>query len=105
MYYSVFLPLASFASLAFAGVVAPHYNTTRNDGIHLAVSAASNCASKKINFATVNVTSNVNAGLSDLRKYTTFVTFGDSYTTVGVTDGSAPLPPVLTPPSPKAGGR
>ncbi|KAG9037198.1 hypothetical protein FRB95_006451 [Tulasnella sp. JGI-2019a] len=102
MYYTLLFSLASFTSLAVAQTTT---NTTRNDGIHLAISAASNCATKNINFSTVNVTSNVNAGLLALTGYTTFVTFGDSYTTVGVRDGSTPAPAVLIPPSPKAGGR
>lgn len=76
-----------------------------NDGIHLAVTPASNCAPKNINFATATVTSNVNAGLLDIHQYTNIVTFGDSYTTVGVTDGSTPAAPVVIPPNPKAGGR
>lgn len=83
----------------------PPYSPTRNDGIHLAVSAASNCASRHIDFATVNVTSNVNAGLKDLHEYSTIVTFGDSYTTDGMFNGSKPAPPVVIPPNPKAGGR
>lgn len=83
----------------------PPYSPTRNDGIHLAVSAASNCASPHIDFATVNVTSNVNAGLKDFHEYKTIVTFGDSYTTDGVRNGSKPAPPIVIPPNPKAGGR
>lgn len=78
---------------------------TYNDGIHLAVTPASNCARKHVDFSAVNVTSNVNAGLLNLREYKTIVTFGDSYTTAGVTDGSTPAPPVVIPPNPKAGGR
>lgn len=83
----------------------PPYSPSRNDGIHLAVSAASNCASRHIDFATVNVTSNVNAGLKDFHEYSTIVTFGDSYTSAGETNGSTPAPPVVIPPNPRAGGR
>ncbi|KAG9006004.1 hypothetical protein FRB93_009105 [Tulasnella sp. JGI-2019a] len=102
MHYTLLFSLASFTSLVVAQNTT---NTTRNDGIHLAISASSNCANKKIDFSTVNVTSDVNAGLLNLHEYTTIVTFGDSYTTVGVTDGSTPAPAVIVPPSPKAGGR
>lgn len=94
---------------AVSGFAVPHRgppaNSTRNDGIHLAITPASNCAARKINFSTVNVTSNVNAGLGSLSHYTNIVTFGDSYTTDGKADGSTPEPPVVIPPNPKAGGR
>lgn len=92
--------LAVLVSAVFA-ISKPVYN----DGIHLAVTPASNCARKHVDFSAVNVTSNVNAGLWDLHEYKTIVTFGDSYTTAGVTDGSTPAPPVVIPPNPKAGGR
>lgn len=76
-----------------------------NDGIQLAISAGSNCAPAGINFATTTITSNVNATLLNLSQYTTIVTFGDSYTTDGKSDGSTPAAAVIVGTNPKAGGR
>ncbi|KAG8706516.1 hypothetical protein FRC09_002377 [Ceratobasidium sp. 395] len=91
--------------------------TTRNDGIHLAIGPT--CGK----FTATGNTSDLNAGLWDLKQYKTIVSFGDrytsshikstmiskdakfSYTAGGVDDGSPLAPAVITPPSPKAGGR
>ncbi|KAF8315017.1 carbohydrate esterase family 16 protein [Clavulina sp. PMI_390] len=83
----------------------PESRATVNDGISLAISAASNCGAKGINFSAATVTSNVNAGVPALSTFKTIVGFGDSYTTDGKTDGSTPAAAVLTGTSPKAGGR
>ncbi|KAF8315019.1 hypothetical protein DL93DRAFT_2167054 [Clavulina sp. PMI_390] len=83
----------------------PGYRATVNDGISLAISAASNCGAKGINFSAATVTSNVNAGLPSLSTFKTIVGFGDSYTTDGKHDGSTPAAAVLTGTSPEAGGR
>ncbi|KAG8712147.1 hypothetical protein FRC09_020183 [Ceratobasidium sp. 395] len=73
--------------------------TTRNDGIHLAIGPT--CG----RFTITGNTSDLNAGLWDLKQYKTIVSFGDSYTAGGVDNGSPLAPAVITPPSPKAGGR
>ncbi|EPQ60041.1 hypothetical protein GLOTRDRAFT_32103 [Gloeophyllum trabeum ATCC 11539] len=68
-----------------------------NDGVRLAISPS--CG-------TIGGTpANVNAGLLPLNEYKNIVVFGDGYSSNGVTDGSNPAPPVVVPPSPKAGGR
>ncbi|KAF8602220.1 hypothetical protein BDV93DRAFT_538435 [Ceratobasidium sp. AG-I] len=88
---------AILASCAFALPTAN--STTRNDGIHLVIGPTCGKLSASGN------TSDLNAGLWDIGRYKTIVSFGDSYTAGGVTDGSPLAPAVLTPPSPKAGGR
>lgn len=82
-------------SLAFLTIVA-----ARNSGIHLAFEPT--CGILTVPALTV---SNVNAGLKPLSDYTTIISFGDSFTSGGVGDGSALPPPVLDPPNPFAGGR
>ncbi|KAG8697607.1 hypothetical protein FRC08_006416 [Ceratobasidium sp. 394] len=91
--------LPYFASLIGAALASPFVNTARNDGIHLAIGPT--CGKLT---ATGN-TSDLNAGLWDLKRYKTIVSFGDSYTAGNVDDGSPLAPAVITPPSPKAGGR
>ncbi|KDN44609.1 hypothetical protein RSAG8_05374, partial [Rhizoctonia solani AG-8 WAC10335] len=71
----------------------------RNDSIKLVIGPT--CGKLT---ATGNAT-DANRGLRNLREYKTIVSFGDSYTAGGVKDGSPLAPPVITPPSPKAGGR
>lgn len=111
--FTSFAIILATASLAAASSIPskppypfpPPYSPARNDGIHLAISAASNCASPRIDFAAANVTSNINVGLKDFHHYSTIITFGDSYTTDGKHDGSTPKPAVVIPPNPEAGGR
>lgn len=69
----------------------------RNDGITLAVGPKCGTLS--------GTPLDVNAGLLPLAQYRTIVAFGDSYTDGGIRTGAPLLPAVLTPPSPKAGGR
>jgi hypothetical protein len=69
----------------------------RNNGIHLVVGP--NCGTLS------GTPLDVNAGLLPLDQYETIVAFGDSYTDGGIRTGAPLLPAVLTPPSPKAGGR
>ncbi|PVF97902.1 hypothetical protein CPB86DRAFT_826166 [Serendipita vermifera] len=89
-----------FTTAVFTGLVlGATSNSTRNDGIHLAIGPT--CGRLTAN----GNSSDVNAGLFDLKKYKTIVSFGDSYTAGGVTDGSPLAPAVIIPPSPKAGGR
>lgn len=76
------------------------YNSSYNDGIHLAISPIRG----KFNASATSVT-NVNVGLAPLTSYKTIVSFGDSYTSGGYRNGSTLPPPVLNPPSPQAGGR
>jgi hypothetical protein len=76
------------------------YNSSYNDGIHLAIFPT--CG--KLVIPATNVT-NVNAGLTPLSSYKTIVSFGDSYTSGGYANGSTLPPPVLIPPNPQAGGR
>ncbi|ELU37528.1 GDSL-like lipase/Acylhydrolase domain-containing protein [Rhizoctonia solani AG-1 IA] len=78
---------------------APGSRAERNDGIKLVIGPT--CGKLT---PTGNVT-DVNSGLLDIKNYKTIVSFGDSYTAGGVRDGSPLAPPVITPPSPKAGGR
>ncbi|KAF8761376.1 hypothetical protein RHS01_00074 [Rhizoctonia solani] len=68
----------------------------RNDGIKLVIGPT--CGKLT---PTGNVT-DVNSGLLDIKNYKTIVSF--AYTAGGVRDGSPLAPPVITPPSPKAGG-
>ncbi|KAF8608192.1 hypothetical protein BDV93DRAFT_531319 [Ceratobasidium sp. AG-I] len=74
-------------------------NATYNDGIHLAIGPT--CGLPSTNGSVVDV----NAGLYALSKYKTIVSFGDSFTSDGKFDGSAPDPPVQTGTSPRYGGR
>lgn len=76
------------------------YNSTYNDGVHLAISPI--CG--QFNASATNVT-NVNVGLAPLSSYKTIVSFGDSYTSGGYSNGSALPPPIVIPPNPKAGRR
>lgn len=97
MFCRYFTPTVALATLALAS---PSVNdTSRNDGIHLAIGPT--CG--KLSFT--GNTSDLNAGLWDLKRYKTIVSFGDSYTAGGVRDGSPLAPAVIIPPSPKAGGR
>ncbi|KAG8743861.1 hypothetical protein FRC10_011329 [Ceratobasidium sp. 414] len=92
--------LPYFTLLIGAVFASPFVNTTtRNDGIHLAIGPT--CG----RLTTTGNTSDLNAGLWDIKRYKTIVSFGDSYTAGGVDDGSPLAPAVITPPSPKAGGR
>ncbi|KDN47929.1 hypothetical protein RSAG8_03349, partial [Rhizoctonia solani AG-8 WAC10335] len=70
-----------------------------NDGIHLAITPT--CGVPSINGTVVDV----NAGLYALSGYKTIVSFGDSFTSNGKFDGSAPGPPLPTGTSPRYGGR
>lgn len=63
-------------------------NVTYNDGIHLAIGPT--CGLPSTNGSVADV----NAGLLALSKYKTIVSFGDSFTSDGKFDGSAPDPPV-----------
>ncbi|KAB5593739.1 hypothetical protein CTheo_2819 [Ceratobasidium theobromae] len=92
----LFSSASVLSSLALASATT---NITRNDGIHLAIGPT--CG----RLTAAGNTSDVNAGLLDLKRYKTIVSFGDSYTAGGVRDGSPLAPAVITPPSPKAGGR
>ncbi|CAE6509432.1 unnamed protein product [Rhizoctonia solani] len=94
MHFSKLSSIAGVLALVAAGSVAE-----RNDGIKLVIDPT--CGKLA---ATGNVT-DANRGLRDLKKYKTIVSFGDSYTAGGVNDGSPLAPPVIIPPSPKAGGR
>lgn len=67
-----------------------------NNGIHLAVSPQCGKLSGS--------TADINAGI-DSGRINTIVSFGDSYTDGGKSDGSPLDPPILIPPSPLAGGR
>ncbi|KAF9468024.1 hypothetical protein BDZ94DRAFT_1246970 [Collybia nuda] len=69
----------------------------RNSGITLAVGPKCGTLS--------GAPLDVNAGLLPLAQYRTLVAFGDSYTDGGIRTGAPLLPAILTPPSPKAGGR
>ncbi|CAE6474993.1 unnamed protein product [Rhizoctonia solani] len=92
--------LSSTAILSSLALAAPTANNTgRNDGIHLAIGPT--CG----RLTSTGNTSDLNAGLWDLKRYKTIVSFGDSYTAGGVRDGSPLAPAVIMPPSPKAGGR
>ncbi|KAL5637551.1 hypothetical protein ACGC1H_004090 [Rhizoctonia solani] len=94
---SLLSSVALFSSLVLA---APTTNgTSRNNGIHLAIGPT--CGQ----LTSTGNTSDLNAGLWDLKLYKTIVSFGDSFTAGGVRDGSPLAPAVITPPSPKAGGR
>lgn len=66
-----------------------------NDGIHLAIGPTCGPPS------TTGSVADVNAGLQVLNKYKTIVSFGDSFTSNGKFDGSAPDPPVQTGTSPR----
>ncbi|KDN44610.1 hypothetical protein RSAG8_05375, partial [Rhizoctonia solani AG-8 WAC10335] len=91
--------LSSAAFLSGLALATPTADgTSRNDGIHLAIGPTCGRLSSTGN------TSDLNAGL-DLKRYKTIVSFGDSYTDGGKRDGSPLAPAVITPPSPKAGGR
>lgn len=70
-------------------------DATYNDGIHLAISPT--CGPPSTNGSVVDV----NAGLYALGDYKTIVSFGDSFTSDGKFDGSAPDPPVQTGTSPR----
>ncbi|CAE6335810.1 unnamed protein product [Rhizoctonia solani] len=83
------------SSLALA-TSATNY-TNRNDGIHLAIGPT--CGK----LTSTGNTSDLNAGLWDLKHYKTIVSSGDSYTAGGVNDGSPLAPAVIIPPSPKGG--
>ena len=72
-------------------------NATYNDGIHLAIGPT--CGLPSTNGSVMDV----NAGLYGLSKYKTIVSFGDSFTSDGKFDGSAPDPPVQTGTSPRVG--
>ncbi|KEP46283.1 GDSL-like lipase/acylhydrolase [Rhizoctonia solani 123E] len=92
--------LSSTALLSGLVLAASTTNSTnRNDGIHLAIGPT--CG----RLTSTGNTSDLNAGLWDLKRYKTIVSFGDSFTAGGVRDGSPLAPAVITPPSPKAGGR
>lgn len=102
------MQLAILSVLFWALSTAAHQTSQRhsgtnstNDGIHLAL--LPKCGSKP-KYPTANV-SNINAGLLPLSSYKTIVTFGDSYTSGGVDNGSTLAPAVVIPPNPKAGGR
>lgn len=79
------------------GVFARRPRPIRNDGIHLAVGPQ--CGE------VAGPAADVNAGLDSMNRFTTIVSFGDSYTAGGNADGGPLLPAVLTGDSPKAGGR
>ncbi|CAE6418189.1 unnamed protein product [Rhizoctonia solani] len=74
-------------------------DSSYNDGIHLAITPT--CGLPSTNGSVVDV----NAGLYALSRYKTIVSFGDSFTSDGKFDGSAPNPPVPTGTSPRYGGR
>lgn len=95
------MSLLRFVSFAFLAIVAARVRRQDdNSGIHLAIEPT--CGTLSVPATAV---SNVNAGLKPLADYTTIITFGDSYTAGGVTDGSTLASPVVVPPNPKAGGR
>ncbi|KAH7333651.1 hypothetical protein B0J17DRAFT_133041 [Rhizoctonia solani] len=94
---NLFSSVALFSGLALAVPIAN--DTARNDGVHLAIGPT--CG----RLTSTGNTSDLNAGLWDLKWYKTIVSFGDSFTAGGVRDGSPLAPAVITPPSPKAGGR
>lgn len=80
--------LTSSASAAFL---------PRQNSVHLVVTP--NCGTLSGSPASIN------AGLKDLNSFDTIVAFGDSYTSGGVSNGSALAPAVMVPPNPSAGGR
>ncbi|KAG8743446.1 hypothetical protein FRC10_012025 [Ceratobasidium sp. 414] len=89
------------ALLAHAAPAPPHVarqDATYNDGIHLAIGPT--CGTPSTNGSVADV----NAGLGQLSTFKTIVSFGDSYTSDGKFDGSAPDPPVQTGTSPRVPG-
>ncbi|KAG8770784.1 hypothetical protein FRC12_004061 [Ceratobasidium sp. 428] len=98
-----------FALLAQATSATLHVtrqNATYNDGIHLAIGPTCGVPSTNGSVADVNGSvADVNAGLGQLNTFKTIVSFGDSFTSDGKFDGSAPDPPVQTGTSPRYGGR
>ncbi|KAJ1300660.1 hypothetical protein OPQ81_002308 [Rhizoctonia solani] len=98
--HSAAMPLPKLSYIiALLALVTAGSTAVRNDGIRLVIGPT--CGKLT---ATGNVT-DANQGLLNLKKYKTIVSFGDSYTAGGVNDGSPLAPPVIIPPSPKAGGR
>ncbi|KAF8756369.1 hypothetical protein RHS01_04475 [Rhizoctonia solani] len=92
---AVALLTLTLGARAIATKIDPPYN----DGIHLAISPT--CGAPSANGSVVDV----NAGLYALSEYKTIVSFGDSFTSSGKSDGSEPDPPVQTGTSPRYGGR
>ncbi|KAF8706596.1 hypothetical protein RHS03_04687, partial [Rhizoctonia solani] len=92
---AVALLALTLGARAIATKIDPPYN----DGIHLAISPT--CGAPSANGSVVDV----NAGLYALSEYKTIVSFGDSFTSSGKSDGSEPDPPVQTGTSPRYGGR
>jgi hypothetical protein len=97
-------PLARVASTLLLGLTAraaptSHVvredNATYNDGIHLAIGPT--CGLPSTNGSVTDV----NAGLRATGEFKTIVSFGDSFTSDGKFDGSAPDPPVQTGTSPR----
>ncbi|KAG8724279.1 hypothetical protein FRC09_020489 [Ceratobasidium sp. 395] len=91
--------LLKAGDLALLILLVTSVSAATNDGITLAISPT--CGK----LSTSGNTADVNAGLLDIKSYKTIVSFGDSYTSDGKKDGSAPDPAVVVPPNPHAGGR
>ncbi|KAG8689611.1 hypothetical protein FRC08_010873 [Ceratobasidium sp. 394] len=97
-----FAGVSLLALLAHAAPASSHItrqDPTYNDGIHLAISPT--CGLPSTNGSVADV----NAGLGQLGTFKTIVSFGDSFTSDGKFDGSAPDPPVQMGTSPRYGGR
>ncbi|KAG9092104.1 hypothetical protein FS749_015999 [Ceratobasidium sp. UAMH 11750] len=96
-----FAGVSLIALLAHAAPASSHItrqDPTYNDGIHLAIGPT--CGLPSTNGSVADV----NAGLGQLGTFKTIVSFGDSFTSDGKFDGSAPDPPVQMGTSPRVPG-